>query len=74
MFFPGLRNDEQCGACLYHLVQELPEHHRSTLSYLMAHVCRIAQMQHVRGFREPPTILVQVLCHIFLRPPWERIM
>lgn len=69
-----IRNDEQCGAFLCHLVQELPIHHRSTLTYLMAHLCRICKMQYARGFREPPISLVQVLCHIFLRPPWERII
>ncbi|XP_075219878.1 phosphatidylinositol 3-kinase regulatory subunit alpha isoform X2 [Lycorma delicatula] len=67
-------NDEQCGACLKHLVQELPEHHRTTLAYLMSHVCRLCQMQFTRGNKEAPTILIQVLCHIFLRPPWERII
>lgn len=68
------RNDEQCGAFLCHLVKELPIHHRSTLSFLLAHLCRICKMQYARGFREPPISLVQVLCHIFLRPPWERII
>lgn len=33
-----IRNDEQCGAFLCHLVQELPIHHRSTLGYLLAHL------------------------------------
>ncbi|CAG5100964.1 Similar to pik3r1-a: Phosphatidylinositol 3-kinase regulatory subunit alpha (Xenopus laevis) [Cotesia congregata] len=70
----GLKNDEQCAVRLNQLVTELPEHHRSTLYYLMAHFCRICKLQHTRGFTEPPTILVQVLCHIFLRPPWERII
>lgn len=71
--FLGLK-DDQFIACLSRLVSDLPEHHRSTLHYLMAHFCRICQFQHKRGCKEPPTILVQVLCHIFLRPPWERIM
>ncbi|XP_066997352.2 phosphatidylinositol 3-kinase regulatory subunit alpha isoform X2 [Anabrus simplex] len=69
-----IRNDEQCAACLCHLVQELPEHHKSTLHFLLAHFCRLCQLQHARGNKEPPTVLVQVLCHIFLRPPWERII
>ncbi|XP_024940412.1 phosphatidylinositol 3-kinase regulatory subunit alpha isoform X5 [Cephus cinctus] len=69
-----LRNDEQCAAHLNQLVNELPGHHRSTLRHLMSHFCRICQFQHARGYREPPTILIQVLCHIFLRPPWERII
>ncbi|KAK0168573.1 hypothetical protein PV327_002358 [Microctonus hyperodae] len=70
----GMRNDEQCASRLNQLATELPEHHRSTLCYLMAHFCRICQLQHARGYTEPPTILVQVLCHIFLRPPWEHII
>ncbi|XP_036142290.1 phosphatidylinositol 3-kinase regulatory subunit alpha isoform X2 [Monomorium pharaonis] len=67
-------SDEQCATHLNQLVAQLPEHHRSTLCHLMAHFCRICQLQHGRGYTEPPTILVQVLCHIFLRPPWERII
>ncbi|XP_032680236.1 phosphatidylinositol 3-kinase regulatory subunit alpha isoform X2 [Odontomachus brunneus] len=70
----NMRSDEQCATRLSQLVAELPEHHRSTLFHLMAHFCRICQLQHGRGYTEPPTILVQVLCHIFLRPPWERII
>ncbi|KAL0121559.1 hypothetical protein PUN28_006822 [Cardiocondyla obscurior] len=70
----NIRSDEQCAIRLNQLVAELPEHHRSTLCLLMEHFCRICQLQHGRGYTEPPTILVQVLCHIFLRPPWERII
>ncbi|XP_076178357.1 phosphatidylinositol 3-kinase regulatory subunit alpha isoform X2 [Ptiloglossa arizonensis] len=70
----NVRNDEQCAARLVQLVAELPDHHRRTLFHLMAHFCRICQLQHGRGYTEPPTILTQVLCHIFLRPPWERIL
>lgn len=67
-------DDEQAASCLNQLTNQLPEHHQSVLHYLMSHVCRICQLQHARGMREPPTILVQVLCHILLRPPWERII
>ncbi|XP_011707782.1 PREDICTED: uncharacterized protein LOC105462682 [Wasmannia auropunctata] len=70
----SMRGDEQCATRLNQLVAELPEQHRSTLHHLMAHFCRICQLQHGRGYTEPPTILVQVLCHIILRPPWERII
>ncbi|XP_072751264.1 uncharacterized protein Pi3k21b [Anoplolepis gracilipes] len=70
----SMRSDEQCAMRLNQLVAELPEHHRSTLCHLMAHFCRVCQLQHGRGYTEPPTILVQVLCHILLRPPWERII
>ncbi|XP_012277120.1 phosphatidylinositol 3-kinase regulatory subunit alpha [Orussus abietinus] len=70
----GLRSDEQCATLLDQLVTDLPAHHKSTLYHLMAHFCRICQLQHSRGYTEPPTILVQVICHIFLRPPWDRII
>lgn len=70
----NMKNDEQCAMRLNQLVAELPEHHRSTLCHLMAHFCRICRLQHGRGYAEPPTILVQVLSHIFLRPPWERVI
>ncbi|XP_015190692.1 PREDICTED: phosphatidylinositol 3-kinase regulatory subunit alpha-like isoform X2 [Polistes dominula] len=70
----NMRSDEQCAARLGQLVTELPEHHRSTLFHLMSHFCRICQLQHGRGYTEPPTVLVQVFRHIFIRPPWERII
>ncbi|KAF4528664.1 hypothetical protein B566_EDAN017543 [Ephemera danica] len=57
-------NDEQCALGLNQLVKELPEHHRATLTFLMAHFCRLCQLQYARGNKEPPTILVQVLCHL----------
>lgn len=69
-----IRNDEQCASCLDRLVKELPEHHRTTLKYLMAHLCRMCQVEFAKGNKKPPTVLVQVMCHIFLRPPWERII
>lgn len=69
-----IRNDEQCAAHLMRLVEELPLHHKSTLSYLMAHFVRMCQKQHARGLHEPPTVLVQSLCHVLIRPPWERII
>ncbi|GAB6022370.1 hypothetical protein CHUAL_006488 [Chamberlinius hualienensis] len=69
-----IRHDEQCALNLCQLTKELPHHHRTTLQYMMAHMCRVLQLQYARGIREPPTILVQVMCHIFLRPPWERII
>ncbi|OXU28354.1 hypothetical protein TSAR_008311 [Trichomalopsis sarcophagae] len=66
--------DEQCASRLSQMVAELPQHHRSTLRHLMGHFCRICRLQHARGYTEPPTVLVQVLCHLFLRPPWEHII
>ena len=70
----GIRNDEQCAGCLYHLVKELPLAHQATLRFLLRHFCHLCCLQFMRGNREPPTILIQTLCHLFLRPPWERIM
>ncbi|CAB3383554.1 Hypothetical predicted protein [Cloeon dipterum] len=69
-----IKSDEQCISRLNQLVEELPEQHRSTLTVLMQHFCWLCQTQYARGVREPPTILVQVLCHLFLRPSWTKIM
>jgi phosphoinositide-3-kinase regulatory subunit alpha/beta/delta len=69
-----IKSDDQCSSRLNQLVMELPSEHQSTLTVLLSHFCRLCQMQHARGVREAPTILVQVLCHLFLRPPWHRIM
>uniref|UniRef100_T1J1N3 Phosphatidylinositol 3-kinase regulatory subunit alpha n=1 Tax=Strigamia maritima TaxID=126957 RepID=T1J1N3_STRMM len=66
--------DEQCALCLCQLASQLPEHHRSVLRFLLAHMCRVCQLQHARNMREPPTVLLQVFCHILLRPPWEKII
>ncbi|KAJ8941429.1 hypothetical protein NQ318_016061 [Aromia moschata] len=68
------RSDEECTSILRQLVEELPDHHKSTLRFIMGHLCRICQMEYARGNKSPPTVLVQVMCHIFLRPPWERII
>lgn len=68
------RNDEECTSILKQLVEELPEHHKSTLRFIMGHLCRMCQMEYSRGNRSPPTVLIQVMCHIFLRPPWDRII
>nr|CAH7740139.1 unnamed protein product [Callosobruchus chinensis] len=68
------KNDEECTSILRHLVEELPDHHKSTLKFIMGHLCRICQLEYARGNKTPPTVLVQVMCHIFLRPPWERII
>ncbi|KAJ8918757.1 hypothetical protein NQ315_015077 [Exocentrus adspersus] len=68
------RNDEECTSVLKQLIEELPEHHKSTLQFIMGHLCRICQMEYSRGNKSPPTVLIQVMCHIFLRPPWERII
>ncbi|XP_060515807.1 phosphatidylinositol 3-kinase regulatory subunit alpha isoform X2 [Cylas formicarius] len=68
------RNDEECTSVLRQLILELPEHHKYTLKFIMSHLCRICQMEYMRGNKSPPTVLIQVMCHIFLRPPWERII
>lgn len=69
-----ISRDDYCAAQLYRLVQQLPDLHRATLRYLLAHICRLCQWQHGRGRCEPPTLIIQVFAHIFLRPPWERII
>lgn len=69
-----MKSNEQCKSMLAQLIQDIPEHHRSTLKFVMAHLCRMCSMEHARGNKNPPTVLTQVMCHILLRPPWERIM
>jgi phosphoinositide-3-kinase regulatory subunit len=60
---------------LMHLINnELPVHHRMTLKWIMAHLCRICCMQFERGIQELPLPLVQCFCHIFLRPMWPDIV
>lgn len=62
-------------AHLMHVINsELPEPHRKTLKWMMAHLCRICGMQYERGNQESPLPLVQCFCHIFLRPMWNDIV
>lgn len=66
--------DKQVIGNLMHLVNnELPVHHRLTLKWLMSHLCKIILLQYDRGNREYPLTFVQNWCHIFIRPPWEKI-
>lgn len=68
------KSDEECTSVLKQLLEQLPEHHMSTLHFIMAHLCRICQMEFARGNKNAPAVLTQVMCHIFMRPPWDRIM
>ncbi|XP_021697484.1 phosphatidylinositol 3-kinase regulatory subunit alpha isoform X3 [Aedes aegypti] len=56
------------------LIHELPVHHVNTLKHIMVHLIRICRMQCQRGIDSQPTILIQVWCHILLRPRWEKIV
>lgn len=64
-------SDSQCAARLTSLVEELPEHHRLTLQFLLAHCIRLCQLHHASGEKNPQNILIQVFCIVFLRPSWE---
>ncbi|XP_055607504.1 uncharacterized protein LOC129755167 isoform X2 [Uranotaenia lowii] len=55
-------------------IQDLPVYHNMTLKYIMIHLIRICRLQYQRGLKEQPTILIQVWCHILMRPPWEKIV
>lgn len=67
--------EKQTVVQLMHLINhELPDYHRSTLRWIMAHLCRICCMQCSRGIHDQPLALVQVFCHIFLRPIWRDII
>lgn len=60
---------------LMHLINhELPVHHRVTFKWIQAHLCRICCLQFDRGIHDQPLPLVQVFCHIFLRPVWQDIV
>jgi phosphoinositide-3-kinase regulatory subunit len=56
------------------LVEELPAAHKSTLTYVMAHFCRLWRFQNESGTMDGVDKLSHVFCHILLRPPWEKIM
>lgn len=63
--------EKQTVTQLMHLIStELPKHHRLTFTWIMAHLCRICCLQFERGIPDHPLPLVQVFCHIFLRPVW----
>ncbi|KAG8181690.1 hypothetical protein JTE90_014823 [Oedothorax gibbosus] len=65
--------DKQCALYLGELVQQLPVHHKVTLQTLMAHFCRVCSLQHSRGHRNFPDVVVRVLSHTLLRPSWDDI-
>lgn len=67
--------EKQTVAQLMHLINhELPEHHRVTFNWIMGHLARICCLQYERGILDQPLPLVQVFCHIFLRPVWGNII
>ncbi|XP_071543394.1 phosphatidylinositol 3-kinase regulatory subunit alpha isoform X4 [Panulirus ornatus] len=69
-----IQNDDQCAKCLAQMVKELNSHHFYTLQFLMSHFLQLCQLQVGRGILDPPTLLIQSLCHVLLRPPWEKIV
>ncbi|KAK7074491.1 Phosphatidylinositol 3-kinase regulatory subunit gamma, partial [Halocaridina rubra] len=69
-----IQNDDQCAKCMTQLVAELNPHHFYTLKFLMCHFLQLCQVQVKRENLDPPTLLIQSLCHVLLRPPWEKIV
>ncbi|XP_066986923.1 phosphatidylinositol 3-kinase regulatory subunit alpha isoform X1 [Macrobrachium rosenbergii] len=69
-----IHNDDQCAKCMTQLVNELNAHHFYTLKFLMSHFLQLCQIQVRRGTLDPPTLLIQSMCHVLLRPPWEKIV
>lgn len=67
-------NDDQCAKVMTEILSQLNPHHYCTLKYLMLHLIQLCQLQVSRDIKYPPTILIQSLCHVLLRPPWERIV
>nr|QCW06539.1 phosphatidylinositol 3-kinase regulatory subunit alpha-like protein [Pinctada imbricata] len=68
----GSNNDRT--KLLLDLVGQLPNAHKSTLKYLMAHFLRLWWIQHESGVEDGLDKLSHVFCHILLRPPWEKII
>ncbi|XP_070196149.1 phosphatidylinositol 3-kinase regulatory subunit alpha-like [Littorina saxatilis] len=56
------------------LIEDLPATHKSTLTYVMAHFCRLWRYQNESGTMDGVDKLSHVFCHILLRPPWEKII
>lgn len=51
---------------LMHLINhELPEHHRATFKWIMAHLCRICCLQFERGIHDQPLPLGMLLKYVF---------
>uniref|UniRef100_U5ETW2 Putative adaptor for phosphoinositide 3-kinase n=1 Tax=Corethrella appendiculata TaxID=1370023 RepID=U5ETW2_9DIPT len=67
-------SDKQSIQQLLKLLCDLPQHHIFTLQFIMKHLIRVCRMQCQRNRTEQPTILIQVWCHILMRPPWENIV
>ncbi|EEB18358.1 Phosphatidylinositol 3-kinase regulatory subunit alpha, putative [Pediculus humanus corporis] len=65
-------SDFQCAARLTSLVHELPEHHKLTLRFLLAHCIRLCQLHHACGYKNPQNVFIQVFCIVLLRPSWEQ--
>ncbi|XP_066298836.1 phosphatidylinositol 3-kinase regulatory subunit alpha-like isoform X2 [Branchiostoma lanceolatum] len=67
-----LKEEVELVARLLELVKQLPEQHRLTLEWLMAHFCRVCQ--HIKANKMTPKHLAVVFCHILMRPPWEHVL
>ncbi|MCL4118644.1 UNVERIFIED_CONTAM: hypothetical protein GTU68_038065 [Idotea baltica] len=68
------QNDDQCAKVMTEILQAINSQHYFTLKYLMVHFLQLCQLQVARDRKCPPTILIQSLCHVLLRPPWEKII
>ncbi|XP_071799761.1 phosphatidylinositol 3-kinase regulatory subunit alpha-like isoform X2 [Asterias amurensis] len=75
-------NDFMCANAIYdepkrltkllECVSKMQYHHRCTLSYIMAHLCRICQLNTANNIF--PKHLASVFCHSLLKPPHDKIM
>lgn len=70
----GCRSDIEALETMSSLITKLPVHHRCTLNYIMQHMVRMCVLQNAHNYREQPSIMIHAMCHILLRPPWEKIM
>lgn len=64
-------SDAQCVDRLNDLVQAIPEHHQLTLRFLLGHLIRLCQLQHVQEDQFAHVLLVPIFSLLLLRPPWH---
>uniref|UniRef100_A0A2P2HYG6 Phosphatidylinositol 3-kinase regulatory subunit alpha-like n=2 Tax=Hirondellea gigas TaxID=1518452 RepID=A0A2P2HYG6_9CRUS len=70
----SISSEEDCLKYFAQLLTNFPKHHYDTIKYLMIHFLQLCELQVSRGNKAPPTILIRSICHVIMRPPWEKII
>uniref|UniRef100_A0A2M4BAG4 Putative phosphatidylinositol 3-kinase regulatory subunit n=1 Tax=Anopheles marajoara TaxID=58244 RepID=A0A2M4BAG4_9DIPT len=68
------QEDMQAAEQMKNLIQQMPQHHSKTLHYIIRHLIRICRLQTMRGYGQQPTMLLQVWCHLLMRPALTQIV